>query len=161
MMNANHGQLDDPITAAEVEAGIPERYRCFFLVSAADLNRQCLPVVESFWEAVRVFSPAARLACPAQIILAARPFRITLGSGVLEYHPYEKTISAAIEHFVFLDVGRLLQLLRPLQVACIVEEFVHALMHVADESLVALIVAHLYHGVVLRDGRYTVADSAT
>jgi len=84
-----------------------------------------LPVVESLWEAVRAFAPAAQLSCPAQIILATRPFRITLESGVLEYHPREETINAAIEHLVFLDVGRLMQLQRPLQVACIVEEFVH------------------------------------
>lgn len=149
------------ITASEIESGIPQQYRCYFLVSSANLNRECLPVVESLWEAVRAFAPAARLSSPTQIVLDTRPFRITLNSGVLEYHPREETISAAIEHFVFLDVGRLLPLQRSLQVACIVEEFVHALMHVGDEKLVSLIVAHLYRGVVLVNGRYTPAVSAT
>jgi hypothetical protein len=152
--------MQSPITASEIEAGIPEKYRCYFLVSAADLSRQCQPVVESFWEAVRVFAPAARLSCPAQIIIAARPFRITLGSGVLEYHPRHETINATVEHFVFLDVARLMPLQKHLQVACILEEFVHALMHVSDEGLTSLIVTHLYHGVVLVHGRYTPAAAS-
>ncbi|MCP5426629.1 MAG: hypothetical protein H6966_00005 [Chromatiaceae bacterium] len=153
--------MENPITTSEIEAGIPEKYRCYFLVSAANLSRQSLPVIESLWEAVRVFAPAARLSSPAQIIIATRPFRITLSSGVLEYHPREETINAAVEHLVFLDVGRLMPLQRPLQVACIIEEFVHALMHVADEALVSLVVTYLYRGVVLMDGRYSPAAPST
>lgn len=153
-------QMENPITTPEIEAGIPERLRWCFLVSSANLNRVCLPVVQAFWEAVHVFAPAARLSSPAQVILATRPFRITLGSGTLEYHPKDETINAAIEHLVFLDVGRLLPLAHELRVACIVEEFVHALMHVSDERLTSIIVAHLYPGVVLVDGRYTPAAIA-
>lgn len=146
--------MENPITTAEIKAGIPEPLHWCFLVSSANLNRICFLVIQAFWEAVRVFSPAARLSSPAQVILATRPFRITLGSGTLEYHPKDEVINAAIEHFVFLDVGRLLQLRHELRVACIVEEFVHALMHVSDERLTSMIVAHLYPGVVLVDGRY-------
>src|SRR5881296_1071763 len=107
--------MENPITASEIQAGIPPEYQGYFLVSSANLTRECLPVIEAFWEAVGAFAPAARLSYPAQIILATRPFRIPLGTGALEFHPREETICAAIERFVFLDVGRLLPLQRPIQ----------------------------------------------
>lgn len=149
------------ITTSEIQAGIAEQYRCYFLVSAAELPRDCLSVIESFWEAVRVFAPAARLSAPVHVIIATRPFRIKLSSGVLQYEPCDETINAAIEHFVFLDVAKLAALAKPLQVACILEELVHAAMHVSDENLVSLIVTHLYRGVVLVDGRYSAATTPT
>jgi hypothetical protein len=42
------------ITAEEIQAGIPEPYRCYFLASAANnLTPEALPVVAAFWEAVK------------------------------------------------------------------------------------------------------------
>ena len=85
---------------------------------------------------------------------------ISLGSGLLSYNPKPEVINAAVENFLFMDVAEMLPLPHQLQVACMMEEFVHGLMHVQDERLTSVIVAHLYPGVVLVDGRYTVAPEA-
>lgn len=148
-----------PITTADIEVGIPEAYRRYFLVSSTTLEETYRPTVEAFWEAIRVFSPAARFSRPAQVVIAASPFRIQLASGMLSYEPRPDVINAAVEHFIFLDVVKMARLAYPLQVTCIVEEFVHALMCVSNEDLTSIIVAQLYSGVSLVNGQYTIASA--
>jgi hypothetical protein len=57
---------------------------------------------------------------------------------------------------VFLDATKTAPLSEELQVACILEEFAHAIMNIQDEALVSDVVALLYPGVVIRDGKYHV-----
>jgi hypothetical protein len=44
-------------------------------------------------------------------------------------------------------------------VCTILEELVHLLMNVKDEGLVTQIVGHLYGGISIVDGKYTVYES--
>jgi len=93
-------------------------------------------------------------------MFATAPFRLNLSQGELRYTPTNpQTINVHVEHLVFLDCNKMAGLQRELQVACILEELVHALMHITDESLVSVIVASLYPAVRLVDGRYTPVSS--
>lgn len=153
--------MDNPITSAEIEAGVSVEHRHFFRVSSAPLPRSMLSIVEAFWTATSAIGSAMWFSHPAHIVLATAPFRLKLSQGELVYSPTnQQIINVHVEHWVFLDCNRMANLQQELKVACILEELVHSLMHITDESLVSQVVASLYPGVRLVDGRYTPVDSS-
>ena len=147
--------MENPITTAEIESGIHAEHRHFFRVSSASLPRSMFGIVEAFWTATAAIGRAMWFSHPAHVMFATAPFRLNLSQGELRYTPTNpQTINVHVEHLVFLDCNRMAGLPRELQVACILEELVHSLMHITDESLVSAVVASLYPAVQLVDGRY-------
>lgn len=148
--------METPITTAEIESGIAADHRHFFRVSSLPLPRSMSGIVEAFWTATAAISRAMWFSHPAHVVFATAPFRLNLSQGELRYTPTNpQVINVHVEHLVFLDCNRMAGLPRELQVACILEELVHSLMHITDEPLVSVVVASLYPGVRLVDGRYT------
>jgi len=152
--------MAESITSQDIEVGIATECRGFFLVSSAPLPRSMQCVVDAFWEAARRIAPAISVWHRIQVIFATAPFSIKLSNGELRFIPSNpELIGVTIENLVFLDCNRIAPLHPQIQVACVLEELVHALMHIRDESLVSVVVARLYPGVTLTDGRYTVSGS--
>jgi len=149
--------VNDQISLEEVLGGIDESYRPFLKVATATLLRPCMPVVEALWQAVRLVAPAIRFVQPVHVLLSRAPFEVPLSNGTLMFNPRPGVINVAMENIIFLDVLKIIQYPREIQIATIVEEFVHALMHVTDEELTSHIVALLYPGVRVVNGQYTVA----
>lgn len=147
------------ISPADITAGIPGAHREMFLVTAGELQPVCMPVIEAFWEAVRHFAPAVRKGRIAHVVFGEAPFHLSMPSGTLSFSPPPQVINAAIEHLIFLDIRKMLPLPRGLQVACIVEEFVHAIMHVSDERITSHVVALLYPGISVVNDQYVVATT--
>ena len=58
------------------------------------------------------------------------------------------------DRLIFIDAEKMVRYQKELQVACILEEFAHAIMNINDEQLVSDVVALLYPGVVIVDGKY-------
>ncbi len=153
--------IDDMINTAEIEEGIVPEYRHFFRVSSLPLPRSMLGIVEAFWVATAAIGRAMWFSHPVHVIFATAPFRLNLGQGELVFTPSNpQTINVHVEHLAFLDCNRMAPLPRDLKVACILEELVHSLMHITDESLVSVVVAFLYPGVRLVDGRYAPVNPA-
>lgn len=59
-----------------------------------------------------------------------------------------------------LDVQKLSPLPEPLRVTTILEELVHAWMHIHDEDLASLVVCYLYPEVRYENGKYWPKRSA-
>ena len=79
-----------------------------------------------------------------------------MGSGLLTFEPSSGVLNACVENLVFVDCDKMLSIVtHQVRVACILEEFVHGLLHVSDETLTKRIVAYLYQGIRLNDqGQY-------
>ncbi len=88
------------------------------------------------------------------MFFATSPFMLNSPTGFLTYEAKEDVINAFLNNIIFIDCNKLMRYNFPLQVACILEELVHALMNVEDEDLVTNIVGLLYSGVKIKDGKY-------
>jgi hypothetical protein len=146
-----------PISTADMEKGISEKDRKYFLISVGPINDRAQPVIDAFWEAIKIFSAVARYARPAHIFLAAAPFEISLPSGKLTFQPNSGVLHVAIENMIFIDVNHMFSHANSIRIACFLEEFVHAHMNVADETLAANIVASIYDKVRFLNGQYHIA----
>ena len=150
--------MGNPITKEEILAGVANEHRHFFRVGVAVMPREMFGIVESFWTAVRCIAPAMWLSHPAHVMFSTAPFSVTLKHGELLYRTRSEVINAHVEHMVFLDCNKMFVTRPQMQVACILEELVHALMHISDEHLVSVVVASLYSGITFVDGKYHVVE---
>ncbi len=133
-----------------------------FDVSCNPLPPAMLPIAKAFWEAVSCIGPSVRFVRKTHVTFATAPFRLNLPGGQLTYSPSgPETINVTIEPWVFVDCNKMQPLAYPFKVACILEELAHSIMHISDERLVSIVVASLYPGVFLVDGKYTPTDSAS
>jgi hypothetical protein len=57
---------------------------------------------------------------------------------------------------IYLDINKINLYPPALQVAFILEEFVHGILNVADETLAGKIVEYLYPQIQFIDGRYSI-----
>ncbi|WP_020395712.1 hypothetical protein [Thiolinea disciformis] len=147
--------MTDFITVEEIERGIDQKHRHFFRVSAATIPRG---IAEAFWKATAVIAPAMWFSHPIHVIFASAPFSLNLNNGELIYTPSLGVINAHVEHIVFLDYNKMANFFPDIQVACILEELVHALMHISDEHLVSVVVSELYPAITWSDGKYSLKD---
>lgn len=92
------------------------------------------------------------------VLFATAPFKLKLPNGDLQYTPRNDAINVCVEDMIFLDCNKMISYPFSLKVACILEEFVHALMNITDEALVSKVVAELYSDIKLIDGKYYLAD---
>ncbi len=141
---------------AEVDAGIPAEFRSFFQVAKVNPDLATLPIIESFWTAVALFGRVSRLSRPCKIILDTSPFSVNIGPGVLSFAANDDIYGQAIENLVFIDLKKLTGFSPKIQIATIMEEFVHALMDVKDEDLASKIVVNIYPKINYITGRYVV-----
>ena len=150
-----------PITADEIESGVDLKHRHYFRVATAPLPRSMIGIVEAFWKSAAAISPAMWFSHPVHVIFASAPFSINLNNGELRYTPNSPDIiNVHVEHIIFLDCYKMAGMLPDIQVACILEELVHALMHISDEHLVSVVVATLYPAITWSDGKYSLAETA-
>jgi hypothetical protein len=90
----------------------------------------------------------------------AAPFTLNLANGELKYSPREGVINVCLCDMIFIDCEKMIRYPFQIQVACFLEEFIHIVMHISDESLVLHIVALLYDGVEIVDGKYRVKSNS-
>ena len=114
--------------------------------------------LNAFRTATHIIAPVIRDIKLLNIIIGISPFDIHLKSGKLNFELNPDTIGCTFNGLIFLDCKKISSFQQhPIQVACILEEFIHALMNVSDEALVSRIVVSLYGQVVLDNkGRYSV-----
>lgn len=149
------------ITAEEIEGGIAAEHRNLFTITSAPLPRGMFRIVEAFWVAYAAIAPATGFMHRVHIIFATAPFSLNLANGELRYTPHNpETIGTHVHGLVFLDCNNLLPLAYEHQVACILEELVHAFMHIRDENLVSVVVASLYSGVQWIGGKYVIVGAS-
>lgn len=151
--------MSNSITAKEIESGISESIRPFFHIGSATLINQALPVIESFWQAVNIFVPKVRLVRPMHVFFGTSPFRIEKENFDFSYSSKGDVINSVLETFIFLDVDKMFRYPKELQIASIIEEFVHGFMNVTDEDLTKEIVSKFYPGIILVNGCYTQAHA--
>lgn len=147
--------MEQIITIQDIEAGIPEKLRLFFQITSPNLHMIAKPAIESLWYAISAFSKVSRMRKTCAIIIGTQPFSVPIGSGILSFNPFADTIHVAIENIIFLNIDKLLNFPKNIQIATIIEEFVHALMDVKDEDLTSHIVSHIYPQANLINGKYT------
>lgn len=149
------------IETQHFEQAISAEHRSHFVISMGWLDQQCAPIVDAWSDAVGAFFRAASVKRKhLRVFIGTSPFEITLTTGRLRYDRNGDTIANSLDDFIFIDVGCLLPLSHNLRVACIVEEFVHGYMNIEDEYLTSVVVANIWTGVRLEEGRYVDKTSA-
>ena len=147
--------MSNLITIEEIKAGIKEIYRPFFLIGSASFNPQVKPVIESLWEAIDIFAPKIKLGKPVHVLLATSPFKVDKENFAMSFESKGDVINFVVESFIFLDAIKMFGYPKELQIASIIEEFVHAFMNVSDEELVKFIVRDIYPKISVVDGCYS------
>ena len=145
------------ISVKDIESGIPEKARGHILVDAAVLSEGAWPVIHAFWKAMAALLPSLRLTMPVHVFFATTPFEVTLPNAKFTFALGVGAINMHMNNLVFIDVPRVAAYPMDLQVAAILEEFVHAMMNIPDEVLVKHVVAHLYPRVSFDGVQYTEA----
>ncbi|MYZ42093.1 hypothetical protein [Schauerella aestuarii] len=137
-----------------ISANIDERFRPFFLISAADIPIAMKDTIDSLCVAVNLFGERVRFRVAKHLVVGGSPFNIELASGSLLYTPKKETIHVNIEEYIFLDVNKAQALSKNIRIATFVEEFVHAFMNITDEDLTAKVVCLIYPQVQFIEGQY-------
>ncbi len=145
------------ITATDIKKLLPPEFLYVLKIVAPPLPQYFEPVISAFCIAANKIISVAMIRRPITIVFGKSPFNISLTSGDLSYHPRIDVINACIENFVFIDCAKILPMPLEIQIATILEELVHAIMNVSDERLTSQIVALIYDGVHLVQGKYDVA----
>lgn len=125
------------------------------------------PVPETHTETIKALIKAIELICKKtkidkkyHVIISKSPFTVPLSGGKLIYEAKPETINATIDHIIFLDLEKLYNHKYQIKVACILEEFVHAVMNVQDECLTSQIVSFLYPEIQLNHlGQYETREN--
>lgn len=146
--------MDDLIFEKEVEAGVPEALRSFFLITCEPLSRKAAPVIGSIWEAIKIFAPKIKLVRPMHIVIGVSPFKVEQENFCFSFSSKGLVINSVLETFIFLDVDKMFCYSKELQIATVLEEFVHGFMNVVDEELTKRIVCSFYSEVILINGCY-------
>jgi len=148
--------MDNMITKDEILQGIPSAIRPFISITTAPLSRLFEPLVKAFWTATDKISSATFINSRINFIFLTAPFILPLSTGELKYTPRDGVINACLCDMIFIDCEKMIRYPFQIQIACLLEEFVHIIMHVSDESLVSRIVALLYDGIEIVGGQYSV-----
>lgn len=155
--------MPDEILAADFNTAIPVDLRPYIAVASNPLPLTFSPILEAFRIAVDCIHNKVRIRRLINIIVGTAPFQLNLGNGLLSYAPHnENVINVHIEDMIiYLDTQKMLVYPREIIVACILEEFAHALMCIQDEDLVSHVVALLYDGIKIVEGKYEVKPTAS
>jgi hypothetical protein len=147
--------VPDVLTSKVITEGLPPNIAPFFLVDTAAFPGPIFfPIVEAFWEAVRIIAPTVRTFRQINILFGTNNFTINMSSGSIIYAKKPEVINACFNDMIFIDCDRLLFESHKIRVVCILEELVHTLYNVIDESLTLKIVCLLFPEVKEIDGKY-------
>lgn len=145
-----------PETSADrLSRALPEALRPFVRIDSAVMPPAMLEIVAaSLAEAGRRMAAVLRPDRTCNVVFGKRPFDLTLSNGQLIFTPFDHVVHARVNSIIFIDAERIVSYEPAFQVASLLEEFVHVLMAVEDETAVMTIVAALYPEIVVVDGRY-------
>jgi hypothetical protein len=143
------------ITSKTITDGLPPNIAPFFLVNTVAFPGPIFfPVIEAFWEAVSIIAPTIRTFRQINIFFGTNNFTINMDSGSITYIKKPEVINACVNDMLFIDCGRLIVEKHEIRVVCILEELVHTLYNVIDETLTTKIVCLLFPDVKEIDGKY-------
>lgn len=146
-------------TAAVLTASLPTRLRPFVLIDSAAMSpATAAEVALSLGEAAGLIASVIRPDRTCNMVFGTSPFRLNLGNGNLVFTPLDHVVQARVNSIIFIDIEKLLTYKPPYRVAMLLEELVHVLMHVEDELYVRSVVAELYPGISIVDGKYQATD---
>lgn len=143
------------LTSKVFTQGLPPNIAPFFLVDTIALPGPIFfPVVEAFWEAVGIIAPTIRNFRQINIIFGTSQFTINTSSGSITYIKNKEVINSCFNDMIFIDCERILVEDETTRVVCILEELVHILYNVIDESITKKIVSFLFPKVKEESGKY-------
>jgi len=141
--------IPDVLTSKVFTEGLPSNLAPFFLVDTVAFPGPIFfPVVEAFWEAVGIIAPTIRTFRQINIIFGTSNFTINLPAGSITYIKNTEVINACFNDMIFIDCERLIVEDHATRVVCILEELVHILYNVIDETITAKIVNFLSEGLI-------------
>lgn len=142
------------ITNAKIKDGLPLELQPYIIISQSSLPLIFEPIVKALWDAAKIINPIIFTPRSIDIIFGVNQFNINMSSGVMSYIPKNEVINVFFKDMIFINCDKMLLHPYPIQVVCILEEFVHAFLNIKDEQITSQVVALLYNGVILRDGKY-------
>jgi hypothetical protein len=146
-------------SADRLRRALPEGLRPFIRIDSVALPPAMLEIVATgLAEAGRRLAAVLTLDRTCNVVFGKPPFDVKLSNGRLMFSPFDHVVLARVNSVIFVDTERLITYEPKLQVAGILEEFVHVLMNVEDETLVMTVVAALYPEIAVVDGRYVATD---
>lgn len=135
---------------------LPESMRPFVTIDVFEEPKPADAFLDAFRIATHCIAPVIRDMGLLNVIIGISPFEADIKTGRLLFELKPETIGSTFKGLIFLDCEKISSLKPQIQVACILEEFVHALMNVGDEAFVMQLVARLYDQVVLNsEGKYS------
>ncbi len=114
--------------------------RPFFQITCEDAP---LELVAPFGRATSLIAPALTQIAYLFIVIGNPPMTVPLEHGSLVFAPHAEVVALHHHGVIYLNAGALLPLSDEKKTAVCLEEFVHALMHVRDETLTTGIVNYL------------------
>ncbi len=140
----------------EISSVTPEPMRSFLVVDGLPFPRSYECIVRAFREAAEEINPVVSIGHRFGVIFSKAPFVLNLANSKFTYEPKRREIiNFHVENTILLDCEKMMRYPFPIQVACILEELVHVLMNVSDESFVTEVVGLLYQGVSIVEGKYS------
>jgi hypothetical protein len=131
------------LCADEISNAIRPEYRSYFSVSVAQWDKSAMPIARAFCRAAELICPAATKLEMVRVIFAGSPFRIALANGELTFTTKEAVVNVVVENIVFIDLNKMKTIPEPEWVLYILEELVHTIFRIGDESLAKKVTAHL------------------
>lgn len=144
------------ITQDIIQSRIDSKYSPFFKVTSPVLSNECESVIESFLEAVKIFAPKIKLTTPFLIFIGTSPFNGCFDYFNMMFESKNGSVNFVAGNWIFLDIVKISYCPKEIQIASIIEEFVHAYMNVSNEDLTKLIVCDIYNRVGFIGNRYVV-----
>jgi hypothetical protein len=142
-------------TGSDLRELLPESLRGFLVIDGLPLPEPIYQQVAAALEAaVNAITPVVRVRRRFYMVFATTPFKINLSNSELTLTLKPDALHIHMEDMIFIDVNKLLDVEHEHRVACILEELCHAMLSIDDEELVSIVVAHLYEGVIWKDGMY-------
>ena len=145
------------ISIQQIKESIPESLRPFIRISQSSLSPACLPVICALSEASKIIENIMFTPKCVDLIFGSTNFTVNMAtSGKFIYTISGDVINAYFKDMIFIDCDKMLKYPPQIQIVCILEEFVHAFLNVANENLAIGIVALLYDKVKIENGQYFV-----
>ena len=140
---------------------IPDKFKGFLVIARFDVPDESISVAFAINKALETIESYVRINKLYKIFVGTFPFKIPVppDNGNFIFTPSDQPndyVCAVYDNYIFVDYSQVLIYSPPVQVAHILEEFVHALMNVADEVFAKNIVCHLLRPHIDLDeqGRY-------
>lgn len=135
------------MTSEQIYQFLPPNLRSFFLIESS-LTSNASPVqqsIQAFAEAVRLLFSVASPTKVVTVVFAGREVTIEISAAEFTHKLIPPTFHLTLNHHtIYLDVVSAIQYNYEEQVACYLEELVHAFMNTSDEMLTHKIVELLY-----------------